>query len=72
MSSLGMTRKLFGDDGAADESQINVLRGAHAWRHLMRTAAGLNSPLPGERDELRDARQLHNRQIAFAVDASSS
>ena len=30
--------------------EVNVLYGADAWHHLMRTACGLNSGLPGDRD----------------------
>ncbi len=41
---------LFGEHAGAPE--INVLFGADAWRHLTRTAAGLNSGLPGDRDVL--------------------
>ena len=34
--------------GEVDESAVNLLRGAEAWHHLLRTAAGLNSTLPGD------------------------
>ncbi len=41
--------KLFGGDPAGDVP-VNVLYGAEAWHHVLRTAVGLNSKLPGERD----------------------
>lgn len=40
-------RDLLGDDGARP---VNVLFGADAWHHLMRTIIGLNSGLPGDKD----------------------
>lgn len=52
-------RQLFNENGRADTSVVNVLHGVDAWHYLMRTAAGLNSGLPGEREVLR---QLHGAQ----------
>jgi glutamyl-tRNA reductase len=34
--------------GSACEPLMNVVEGRHAWRHLLRTAAGLNSALGGD------------------------
>ena len=34
----------------SDDLGVNVLFGTDAWHHLMRTIAGLNSGLPGDRD----------------------
>lgn len=53
-------RHLFGDDKPSDLS-VNVLRGRKALHHLLRTAMGLHSDLPGERDvldQLRAAQRL--------------
>ena len=44
-------RHLFGNC-EPEGLEVNVLRGVDAWRHLVRTAVGLNSGLPGERDIL--------------------
>ncbi|MFH1418212.1 MAG: ferrochelatase [Planctomycetota bacterium] len=44
--------RFFANNGRPDPSTVNVLRGADAWHYLMRTAAGLNSGLPGEREVL--------------------
>jgi len=52
------------DVGTEDELAVNVLCGADAWHHLMRTVAGLNSGLPGDRDvvdQLRTAHRLAER-----------
>lgn len=49
---------LFGDRDPG-ERFINVLHGKDAWRHLLRTAAGLNSGLPGERDILEQLEAAH-------------
>lgn len=46
-------RRLFGQNGRQEIAALNVLRGAKAWHYLMRTAAGLNSGLPGEREVLQ-------------------
>ena len=55
-------RLLFDHNAQADTSVVNVLRGADAWYYLLRTAAGLNSGLPGEREVLQ---QLHGaRRLA--------
>lgn len=35
---------------AAPDERVNVLFGSAAWHHLMRTIAGLNSGLPGDKD----------------------
>lgn len=42
-------KQLFGE-AASKKLAVNVLRGADAYHQLLRTAAGLNSSLPGERD----------------------
>ncbi|UCG33312.1 MAG: ferrochelatase [Phycisphaerales bacterium] len=52
-------RQLFTHNGKMDAPDVNVLYGPDAWHHLMRTAAGLNSGLPGEREVLQ---QLHAAQ----------
>lgn len=55
-------RELLGDlDGRL---RVNVLFGADAWRHMMRTVIGLNSGLPGDRDiveQFQNAYQLAER-----------
>ncbi|MDO8630937.1 MAG: ferrochelatase [Phycisphaerales bacterium] len=51
-------RSLFGDRDPGQGS-LNVLYGRDAWRHLLRTAAGLNSSLPGERDILEQLEAAH-------------
>jgi ferrochelatase len=46
------------------EGAVNVLIGQAAWRHLTRTAAGLNSGLPGDQDvvtQLKSAYQTAER-----------
>ncbi|MEW6249097.1 MAG: cobyrinate a,c-diamide synthase [Planctomycetota bacterium] len=56
--------QLFGDSGQAPDSAVNILYGAEAWHHLLRTAVGLNSGLPGERDvlaQLQVAQRLAER-----------
>ena len=55
-------RQLFNHNGQGEGPAVNVLDGADAWHCLMRTAAGLNSGLPGEREVLQ---QLHGaRRLA--------
>jgi ferrochelatase len=54
-----LRHQLFGAE--PDGLNVNVLFGVEAWHHLMRTSAGLNSGLPGDRDV---AEQL---QTAFRV-----
>ncbi|MBU0717955.1 MAG: ferrochelatase [Planctomycetes bacterium] len=44
-------RRLFGERGA-EGMEVNVHFGGEAWHHLMRTVAGLNSGLPGDKDIL--------------------
>lgn len=51
-------RHLFGDHEPEGLS-VNVLHGAAAWTHLLRTAVGLNSTLPGERDILDQLHAAH-------------
>jgi ferrochelatase len=56
--------QLFNHNGHVDAPAVNVLHGADAWHHLMRTAAGLNSGLPGEREvleQLQVAQRLAER-----------
>jgi ferrochelatase len=43
-----LRQRLFG--AAADSPAINTFFGADAWHHMMRTIAGLNSGLPGDKD----------------------
>ncbi len=43
-------RLFFGSGG--DRVEVNLFQGTEAWHHLMRTAAGLNSDLPGDTDVL--------------------
>ena len=55
-------RELFGREPAG--LGVNVLFGVEAWHHLMRTVAGLNSGLPGDRDvveQLQTAYRLAQR-----------
>lgn len=61
---LDVRRRLFEANGHAPVSTVNILHGADAWLYLMRTAAGLNSGLPGEREvlqQLQGARRLAER-----------
>ncbi len=51
-------RHLFGQHPAV-AAGVNVLYGADAWHHLLRTTAGLNSRLPGERDILDQLEAAH-------------
>jgi ferrochelatase len=46
-------------NGTSDTPEVNVLHGADAWHHLMRTSAGLNSGLPGEREVLQQFQGAH-------------
>ena len=48
------------DGCARDDLSVNVLCGADAWHHFVRTVAGLNSGLPGDRDILEQLLQAHN------------
>jgi len=52
-------RGLSGSDGRDPGAALNVLHGADAWHHLVRTAAGLNSGLPGEREVLQQLQAAH-------------
>ncbi len=54
-----LTRRLLGDHET--DLPVNVLRGADAWHHLLRTAAGLNSSLPG------DTEVIEQLQSAFRM-----
>lgn len=47
----GLGRSLFGSP--PESVEVNVLDGVAAWHHLLRTACGLNSDLPGDRDVTR-------------------
>ncbi len=51
-AASSICRRLFNGKGDAESSAITVLHGSAAWHHLLRTAAGLNSGLPGEREVL--------------------
>ncbi len=50
--------RLGGQENASTPA-LNVLFGADAWHHLLRTAAGLNSQLPGERDIVEQLEAAH-------------
>jgi ferrochelatase len=47
--------------GGADQGDVpvNVLCGADAWQHLMRTVVGINSILPGDRDVIEQLQTAH-------------
>lgn len=51
-------RHLLGGNGRP-EVPVNVLCGAEAWHHLMRTVVGLNSVLPGDRDVVEQLQTAH-------------
>ena len=53
-----LQRQLF-QDGTGAAKNVNILFGADAWHHLARTAVGLNSSLPGERDILQQLQAAH-------------
>ena len=55
---VDMRRALLGERDTPD-LDVNVLFGADAWHHLLRTAVGLNSELPGERDVLDQLHAAH-------------
>jgi protoheme ferro-lyase len=61
-------RRLFGDSSEA--LAVNVLAGLDAWRHLMRTACGLGSRVPGDTDALQQLQTA--RHIAEAAGAAGS
>ncbi len=42
-----------------EEVPVNVLCGADAWHHMMRTVTGLNSGLPGDRDVVEQLQTSH-------------
>lgn len=48
--TVGRIRASLFDDRHVEARNINVFRGRRAWSYLARTAVGLNSALPGERD----------------------
>ena len=54
-----VTRHLLGDHDT--DLPVNALRGGNAWHHLLRTAAGLNSSLPG------DSEVIEQLQSAFRM-----
>lgn len=54
----GVCRHLFGREGS-DDVRVNALWGVDARHHLLRTAAGLNSDLPGERDIVEQLQAAH-------------
>ena len=56
--------------GEVDESAVTVLRGAEAWHHLLRTAAGLNSTLPGDGSILEQL-DAASRMAAHAATAGA-
>jgi ferrochelatase len=60
---MQMTHYLFGDEPPAGVA-VNVLFGREAYHHLLRTAAGFNSGLPGERDVLDQLRAAHRLATA--------
>lgn len=52
-------RRLLFEDATTLNGEEYVLYGVDAWHHLLRTAAGLCSGLPGERDILEQFRAAH-------------
>lgn len=54
--TIGAVRRRAFPTGNSPQDDVNVLVGVSAWHHFLRTACGLNSSLPGERDVLE---QLH-------------
>ncbi len=65
--------QLFGS-ASSESAPVNVLYGSEALHHLMRTAAGLNSKLPGERDiadQLSAAQRLAKSAGTAGARASS-
>ena len=50
--TIAAVRQRMFDGDAGEEMNVNVRFGADAWHHLMRTASGLNSGLPGDKDIL--------------------
>jgi protoheme ferro-lyase/glutamyl-tRNA reductase len=54
-----LQRQVFSLDPATAADGVNVLAGAEAWHYLLRTAAGLNSGLPGEREVLEQLQAAH-------------
>jgi len=52
-------RQLSSPDGREQSPAVNVLYGADAWHYLLRTAVGLNSGLPGEREVLQQLQAAH-------------
>lgn len=48
---LEVKQRLF-ESSELDDLRVNVYFGGDAWHHLMRTASGLNSGLPGDKDIL--------------------
>jgi protoheme ferro-lyase/glutamyl-tRNA reductase len=73
-----LRRRLF--DGEPEGLAVNVLAGPDVWRHLMRTACGLNSRVPGDTDVLQQlqtarhiaetARAAGPRAAALVAEAS--
>jgi len=59
-------RELFGSEGA--DLKVNVLFGVDAWHHMTRTAAGLNSELPGDADIV--AQLETSCRVAERIDAA--
>ncbi|UCG86184.1 MAG: ferrochelatase [Gemmatimonadota bacterium] len=63
--------RLYGTE--PDNLKVNVLSGTDAWHHLMRTASGLNSALPGDTDvaeQLRTALRIAQRTNTAGAMAS--
>ena len=58
-ATVDRLRKLLFPERQTDGMVVNVLRGGEAWHHLLRTAAGLNSRLPGEREILDQLDAAH-------------
>jgi ferrochelatase len=61
-----LRRRLFDPEPAG--LAVNVLAGADVWRHLMRTACGLNSRVPGDTDVLQQLQTA--RHIAETAGAA--
>jgi oxygen-independent coproporphyrinogen-3 oxidase len=56
---VGRIRRLLFQNVEAESPTVNVLSGAEAWHHMLRTACGLNSTLPGERDVVEQLQAAH-------------
>ncbi len=58
-SVIAQVKSRLFDVDESDDVEVNVLVGTEAWHHLMRTAGGLNSGLPGDTDILEQLQTAH-------------